>query len=127
MKYWSGPQPLRARGGRAAGGVARSLQPADGMSRYARTCSSISTVSQKGSPSSIPAAFKNSVELRNAQTTARTRYLSEVKHILLWIALVLFITWVVVRLAVAVTSVVFNLLWIVALVFLLIWVVKRFA
>jgi flagellar biogenesis protein FliO len=50
-----------------------------------------------------------------------------VKHILLWIALLLFIAWVIVRLAVAVTSVVLNLLWIVALVFFLIWVVKRFA
>jgi hypothetical protein len=69
---------------------------------------------------------QESLPLRDAQAGTGLRYSSGVKHILLWIALLLFVAWVVVRLVVALTSVALNLLWIVAVVFFLIWVVKRF-
>ena len=49
------------------------------------------------------------------------------KHILLWIALLLFVVWIIIRLVVALTSVFFNVLWIVAIVFFVIWLVKRLA
>ena len=45
---------------------------------------------------------------------------------LIWIALVLFVLWIVVRVVFAITSFVFHLLWVVALILLIVWLVRRF-
>ena len=45
---------------------------------------------------------------------------------LIWIALVLFVIWLVVRVVFAITSFVFHIIWVVALILLIIWLVRRF-
>ena len=45
---------------------------------------------------------------------------------LIWIALVLFVLWIVVRVVFAITSFVFHIIWVVALILLIIWLVRRF-
>ena len=45
---------------------------------------------------------------------------------LIWIALVLFVLWIVVRVVFAITSFVFHLIWVVALILLIVWLVRRF-
>ena len=45
---------------------------------------------------------------------------------LIWIALVLFIIWIVVRVVFAITSFVFHLIWVVALILLIVWLIRRF-
>ncbi len=44
---------------------------------------------------------------------------------LLWLAIVLIIIWIVVRLILAVTSFALHLLWIVGVILLIVWVVKK--
>ncbi len=46
-------------------------------------------------------------------------------HSFLWIAIVLAIAWIVLRLALAVTSGLLHLLWILALVMLVIWIFNK--
>jgi len=48
-----------------------------------------------------------------------------VKHSLLWIAILLVVVWVVVRVILAVTSVALHLLWIVAIIAAVIWLIGR--
>ena len=45
---------------------------------------------------------------------------------LIWLALVLFIIWLVVRVVFAVTGFVFHILWVVAVILLIVWLVRRF-
>lgn len=44
---------------------------------------------------------------------------------LIWIALALFVLWLVIRLVFAVTGLIFHVLWIIAVVLLVIWLVRR--
>ena len=45
---------------------------------------------------------------------------------LVWIALVLFALWIVVRVVFAITSFVFHLIWVIAVILLIVWLVRRF-
>ena len=45
---------------------------------------------------------------------------------LIWLALVLFIIWLVVRVVFAVTGFVFHILWVVAVILFIVWLVRRF-
>lgn len=47
-------------------------------------------------------------------------------HTLIWLAIVLVVAWVVLRIALAVTSVALHLLWIVALVCAAFWLYRQF-
>jgi hypothetical protein len=44
---------------------------------------------------------------------------------LLWIAVLLFVLWIVVKFVLALTGLVFHLLWIIAIVLFLIWLAKK--
>ena len=46
-------------------------------------------------------------------------------HTLLWLAIVLVIAWVVLRVALAVTSVALHLLWVAAIVMFVIWLINQ--
>ena len=45
---------------------------------------------------------------------------------LIWIALVLFVLWIVVRVVFAITGFIFHLIWVAALILLIVWLVRRF-
>ena len=47
------------------------------------------------------------------------------KHMLILVAVVLVIVWVVLRVALAVTSVALHILWILAIIFAIIWLINR--
>jgi hypothetical protein len=46
-------------------------------------------------------------------------------HPLLWLAVLLVIAWVVLRMALAITSVFLHILWVLAIIFLIVWLVKK--
>ena len=45
------------------------------------------------------------------------------RHLLLWIAVVLIVIWVIARLTLAVTSLALHILWIAALILIIIWLI----
>ena len=45
---------------------------------------------------------------------------------LIWLAVALFIIWIVVRVVFAITSFVFHIIWVVALILLIVWLIRRF-
>ncbi|MGZ4966986.1 MAG: lmo0937 family membrane protein [Chthoniobacterales bacterium] len=46
-------------------------------------------------------------------------------HTFLWIAILLFVIWIVVRFALALTGALLHLIWIIAIICLIVWVVRR--
>lgn len=48
-------------------------------------------------------------------------------HHFIWIALVLLIVWIVLRVALAITSVALHVLWIAAIISLILWVWRQFS
>jgi hypothetical protein len=51
--------------------------------------------------------------------------IDDVKHALIWIAVLLMIIWVIARVTLAVTSLALHILWIVALILIIIWLIGR--
>jgi hypothetical protein len=49
------------------------------------------------------------------------------KHLLIWLAVLLVIAWIILRVALAVTSAFLHLLWIAAVVLFVIWLFRRLA
>ncbi len=45
---------------------------------------------------------------------------------LIWIAVVLFVIWLLVRLVFAITSAALHILWIIGLILLVVWLAKKF-
>jgi Flp pilus assembly protein TadB len=55
----------------------------------------------------------------------RQARISDMKHALIFIAIVLVIIWVVARVTLAVTSVALHVLWIVAIILAVVWLIGR--
>ena len=74
---------------------------------------------------SLPNATMRDETHWNVRAATCARRLGHVNS-LIWIALVLFVLWIVVRVVFAITSVVFHIIWVVALILLIVWLVRRF-
>jgi hypothetical protein len=49
------------------------------------------------------------------------------KHILLWLAIILVVIWIILRVALAITSAFLHLLWIIAIIAFVVWLLRRAA
>ena len=65
-------------------------------------------------------------DTQNKRPPAATAKRSAGVNSLIWLAVVLFIIWIVVRVVFAITSFVFHLIWVVALILLIVWLARRF-
>lgn len=65
-------------------------------------------------------------EIDDRLHSSRARHRSGRMNSLIWLALVLFVIWIVVRVVFAITSALLHLVWVVAAVLLIVWLVRRF-
>jgi hypothetical protein len=59
--------------------------------------------------------------------TLETKSTRPAKHGMLWLAIILAVVWLVLRIALAVTSAFLHLIWIAAVIFAILWLLNRLA